>query len=308
MFRKLVILLLAIGMYAAWKFEVPNVSAPTSIQVKSTEVAEEQQERSTDAPRFTSQYAGHDWYLLEKNGDRSLELIDADGSKQGQYQFETGSIFEGLVVGETTRQQVEQIGFDEVKSYNKGLKRYLIPDDPSFNVYAIDDDYVTLFFDQHDDDKLKAVLTVDRDVEESSEGYYGDVSEDNLVANEQLMRMLMNWDRQKFGLSALAEYEPLLPVVRAHSENMARNNFFSHTDPEGRDPFERMNEAGIAYSLAGENLAMGQMSVFHAHWGLMNSLGHRENILKDGFTHVSVGLVYNEESSPFYTINFITPR
>lgn len=305
MFRKLVVLLLAIGMYAAWKYEVPNVSAPTSVQVKSTEVAEDS---ATDAPHFASQYAGHDWYLLEKNGDRSLELIDRDGSKKGHYQFETGSVYKGLVLDETTRQQVDQIGFKKVESYNKGLKRYLIPDDPAFSVYAIDGYYVTMFFDEHDQDKLKAVLTVDRDVEESSDGYYGDVSEANLVANEQLMRMLMNWDRQKFGLSALADYEPLLQVVRAHSENMATNTFFSHTDPEGRDPFERMNEVGIAYSLAGENLAMGQMSVFHAHWGLMNSLGHRENILKPDFTHVSVGLVYSQDGSPFYTINFITPR
>lgn len=306
MFRKLFILLIGIGLYAAWNYEVPNVSAPTSVQVKSTEVAEERV--ATDAPNFASQYADHDWYLIEKNGDRTLELIDSDGAKQGQYQFESGSTFEGLVLDQTTRQQVENIGFDEVKSYDKGLKRYLIPDDPSFSVYAMNGNYVTMFFDQHDEEKLKGVLSVTRDVEESSDGYYGDVSAESIVSNETLMRMLMNWDRQKFGLPALADYEPLLPVVRAHSENMAVNNFFSHTDPEGRDPFERMNEAGLTYSLAGENLAMGQMSVFHAHWGLMNSLGHRENILKPDFTHVSVGLVYNEDDSPFYTINFITPR
>lgn len=306
MFRKLFVLLIGIGLYAAWNYEVPNVSAPTSVQVKSTEVVEER--IATDAPKFASQYAGHDWYLLEKNGDRILELVDEDGTKKGRYQFETGSTFEGLVLDQTTQQQVDNIGFDEVKSYDKGLKRYLIPDDPSFSVYAMNGNYVTLFFDQHDEDKLKAVLSVDRNVEESSAGYYGDVSAEGIVSNETLMRMLMNWDRQKFGLAALADYEPLLTVVRDHSENMATNNFFSHTDPEGRDPFERMNEAGLAYSLAGENLAMGQMSVFHAHWGLMNSLGHRENIMKRDFTHASVGLVYNKDNSPFYTINFITPR
>lgn len=246
--------------------------------------------------------------MLERNGDRALELIDADGAKKGFYQFETGTTYEGLILDETTRQDVERIGFDPVRSYDKGMRRYLIPDDPSFSVYAINGSYVTFFFDEHDGDKLKAVLAVDRRVEESSDGYYGDVSAEGTVANETLMRLLMNWDRQKFGLSALADYEPLLPVVRAHSENMAENNFFSHTDPEGRDPFERMNEYGLTYSVAGENLAMGQMSVFHAHWGLMNSLGHRENILKPDFSHASVGLVYNDDNSPFYTINFITPR
>ena len=46
MFRKLIILLMGIGLYMAWQYEMPNVSAPTSIQVES-EVATE---RATDAP------------------------------------------------------------------------------------------------------------------------------------------------------------------------------------------------------------------------------------------------------------------
>ena len=304
MFRKLIILLVGIGLYMAWQYEMPNVSAPTSIQVES-EVATE---RATDAPKFASQYAGHDWYLVERGGDRGLELIDEDGAKKGFYQFETGSIYRGLVLNETTRGQVEDIGFEAVTSYNKGLNRYLIPDDPSFSVFAIDGQYVTFFFDQHDDDLLKGILSVDRRVEEASDGYYGDLSKEGTVANEQLMRILMNWDREKFELNALADYEPLYPVVRAHSQNMAENDFFSHTNPEGQDPFDRMDEAGLSYSMAGENLAMGQMSVFHAHWGLMNSKGHRENILQPRFTHAAVGLAYNDENSPFYTINFITPQ
>lgn len=305
MFRKLIIILMSIGLYMAWKYEMPNVSAPTSVQVQS-EVADERVMK--DAPQFASQYGGFDWYLVERSGDRGLELIDENAAKKGFYQFETGSTYKGLVLDETTRDQVEQIGFEPVRSYTKGLNRYLVPDDPSFSVFAIDGQYVTFFFDQHDNDRLKGVLSIDRRVEESSDGYYGDVSEEATIANEQLMRILMNWDREKFGLDALADYEPLYPVVRSHSKNMAENDFFSHADLEGRDPFDRMDAAGLSYSIAGENLAMGQMSVFHAHWGLMNSKGHRENILQPKFTHAAVGLVYNEDNSPFYTINFITPR
>lgn len=306
MFRKLMIVLIAIGLYAAWKVEIPNVSAPTSVQVKSSEIEDELV--MTDAPKFASQYDGHDWYLVERGGSRVLELIDQNGAKKGFYQFESESTFEGLILDQTTRDEVEKIGFESVQSYNKGLNRYLIPDDPSFEVFAIDGSYVTFFFDQHDDDRLKGILSVDRRVEEASDGYYGDLSKEGTVANERLMRILMNWDREKFGLDALAYYEPLYPVVRAHSQNMAENDFFSHTDPQGRDPFNRMDEAGLTYTMAGENLAMGQMSVFHAHWGLMNSKGHRENIMQPNFTHAAVGLAYSEDDSPFYTINFITPR
>lgn len=66
-----------------------------------------------------------------------------------------------------------------------------------------------------------------------------------------------------------------------------------------------MADDAISFRGAGENLATGQPSSIFAHEGLMNSLGHRENILKAGFDSLAVGVAFNEENQPFYTENFL---
>ncbi len=68
-------------------------------------------------------------------------------------------------------------------------------------------------------------------------------------------------------------------MARAHADDMFRRGYFSHDTPEGVDPFQRMKQAGIVFGLAGENLALAP-TLDIAHNGLMNSPGHRANILK----------------------------
>ncbi|MEH7309085.1 CAP domain-containing protein [Neobacillus drentensis] len=73
---------------------------------------------------------------------------------------------------------------------------------------------------------------------------------------------------------------------------------------KGQSPFDRMKADDISFHLAGENLAYGQFSSIFAHEGLMNSLGHRENILRAGYEYLGVGVAFNNESQPYYTENF----
>ena len=62
------------------------------------------------------------------------------------------------------------------------------------------------------------------------------------------------------------------------------------TTPEGRDPFERMREANVRFLAAGENLALAP-TLQIAHTGLMNSPGHRANILQRDFGRVGIGIM-----------------
>jgi uncharacterized protein YkwD len=71
---------------------------------------------------------------------------------------------------------------------------------------------------------------------------------------------------------------------------MFERGYFAHLTPEGKDPFDRMREAHIRFYLAGENLALAQ-TLDIAHQGLMNSKGHRENILRTGFGRVGIGVL-----------------
>jgi uncharacterized protein YkwD len=107
---------------------------------------------------------------------------------------------------------------------------------------------------------------------------------------EAQMLHLVNEERQKHGLKPLQADPELLPVARAHSQDMFARGYFAHDNPEGRDPFDRMRAASIHFSSAGENLALAQ-TVEIAHVNLMNSPGHRANILNPSFGRVAIGIL-----------------
>ena len=72
--------------------------------------------------------------------------------------------------------------------------------------------------------------------------------------------------------------------------DMFARGYFAHDTPEGRDPFDRIRAGGVRFLTAGENLALAR-SVQIAHTGLMNSPGHRANILRPEFGRVGIGIM-----------------
>lgn len=107
---------------------------------------------------------------------------------------------------------------------------------------------------------------------------------------ESQMLVLVNAERRKLGLKLLAGDEQLKKVARAHSADMLTRGYFSHQSPEGKDPFDRMKQAGISYRHAGENLAYAP-TLTEAHKGLMKSPGHRAAILNKSFGRIGIGIV-----------------
>lgn len=108
--------------------------------------------------------------------------------------------------------------------------------------------------------------------------------------NETAMLALVNQERTSRGLPPLEMDPELRLVARAHADDMFKRGYFAHDTPEGVDPFDRMRDASIVFGLAGENLALAP-TLDIAHNGLMNSPGHRANILKDGFNKVGIGVL-----------------
>jgi len=107
---------------------------------------------------------------------------------------------------------------------------------------------------------------------------------------EAEMLQMINEERQKHGLKPLQADPEMLQVARAHSQDMFARGYFAHDDREGRDPFDRMKAANINFEAAGENLALAQ-TVEIAHVNLMNSPGHRANILNPSFGRVGIGIL-----------------
>jgi uncharacterized protein YkwD len=107
---------------------------------------------------------------------------------------------------------------------------------------------------------------------------------------ESQMLQMVNEERKKAGLSVLKPDPELTIVARQHSQDMFARGYFSHYTPEKKDPFDRMKEAHVKFLAAGENLALGQ-SLDICHKGLMNSPGHRANILHPSFGRVGIGIL-----------------
>ena len=107
---------------------------------------------------------------------------------------------------------------------------------------------------------------------------------------EETMLQLVNKERVAAGLKPLAPDPELAELARKHSADMFARGYFAHVTPEGRDPFTRMYAAGVHFLTAGENLALAP-TVQIAHTGLMNSPGHRANILNKKFGRVGIGIM-----------------
>jgi uncharacterized protein YkwD len=107
---------------------------------------------------------------------------------------------------------------------------------------------------------------------------------------EARMLELVNQERVAAGLKPLAPDPELTEVARRHSADMFARGYFAHDTPEGRDPFDRMRAANVRFVTAGENLALAP-TVQVAHRGLMNSPGHRANILYPQFGRVGIGIL-----------------
>lgn len=107
---------------------------------------------------------------------------------------------------------------------------------------------------------------------------------------EMKMLEMVNKERMKNGLKPLRFDPEMTNVARAHSRDMFARGYFAHENPEGKNPFDRMKAAHVRFITAGENLALAQ-TLEIAHTNLMNSPGHRANILNPDYGRLGIGIL-----------------
>lgn len=107
---------------------------------------------------------------------------------------------------------------------------------------------------------------------------------------EAEMLVLVNQERAAAGLRPVEADPEMKEVARLHSIDMFTRGYFSHYTPEGLSPFDRMRTGGVSFRTAGENLALAPTLTL-AHTGLMNSPGHRANILRPEFGRLGIGIM-----------------
>lgn len=127
-----------------------------------------------------------------------------------------------------------------------------------------------------------------------------------VTALENQVVELVNAERIQRGLRPLTLNWQLARVARYKSEDMDKNNYFSHQSPTYGSPFDMLRSFGIKFSTAAENIAYGQTTAQSVMNTWMNSTGHRNNILNNNFTEIGVGYS-NSRGTPYWTQMFIRP-
>jgi uncharacterized YkwD family protein/spore coat assembly protein SafA len=128
---------------------------------------------------------------------------------------------------------------------------------------------------------------------------------DDVKSLEDQVLKLVNAERSRRGLQLLKGHWELSRVARYKSQDMINKGYFSHTSPTYGSPFTMMQNFGIRFTAAGENIAYGARTPKEVMTMWMNSTGHRNNILSPIYTHLGVGVARNSRGVYYWTQMFI---
>ncbi|BDP41273.1 hypothetical protein DAETH_12420 [Deinococcus aetherius] len=111
---------------------------------------------------------------------------------------------------------------------------------------------------------------------------------------------------QPFPAAAPLTYNAALRTAASnHSKDMALRNFFSHTNPDGLNPFDRMRAAGYTgFTAAAENIAAGQSTPEAVVAGWLQSPSHCANIMNAAYRDLGVGYYAGGSYGHYWTQNF----
>lgn len=147
-------------------------------------------------------------------------------------------------------------------------------------------------YDENDKDIFHCVQLTDKSYSSSRT-----FTDETLYADARVDFHLVNAFRKYHGLKTLIWSDKAHESGRLHSQDMADNNYFSHTALDGSTPGARMRAQGISWRSCAENIAAGYYGGIEAHNGWVNSEGHRNNILTGSCTYLGVGFAYNSQST-----------
>lgn len=257
------------------------------------------------AKRSSSNEYGTDWNAYHENYQEFFMVMYDENNKAAGLFTNQDLIAStnGIKLG-TPKETVRAKLGEPITQIQKGLMVYQFEENKDYDVFLLDDVYITIFYDKHEGDTVTAMQLISKDLEQKKTGFYTKASADLKEGFEYQLFDLTNAARVKHQLPVLTWDQHVRETARKHSSDMAVNDYFNHNNLDGETPFDRMKEDNIRFQLAGENLAYGQFSSIFAHEGLMNSLGHRKNILKEDYEFLGVGVAFNDESHPYYTQNF----
>ncbi len=111
----------------------------------------------------------------------------------------------------------------------------------------------------------------------------------------------LDFDRALSDLNAYRISQNLKPLIyneklnlasEVHARDLATAGIISHTGTDGSGHGDRVQRQGYYFTIAGENVATGQMSWDDVFDAWKKSPGHNENLLRDDVSEFGLALVY----------------
>ncbi|MGM0854124.1 MAG: CAP domain-containing protein [Bacillota bacterium] len=286
---------------------VPSDQTFSIYNIETGDSKESVEQELGEAKRQSINEYGVSWYAYHENY-RNFLMVSYDKNEKVNGLYTNQALLSsssGIEMGVSKEVVQRELG-EPLTNIRKGLTLYQLQNNGEQEVYQVDGSYVTVFYDKHENDTVTAIQIIDESLEANKKNFYSEASSELKEGFEFQLFDLTNATRVEKGLHALSWDDQVRDTARKHSLDMAEQNYFSHTNLEGESPFDRMEEDQVAFRTAGENLAYGQLSSIFAHEGLMNSKGHRENILQPHYEHLGVGVAFNGKAQPYFTENFFS--
>lgn len=293
--------------------EKPTLATPTDglFSVHNIQIGDQMEKVNTElgkAKRITKNEYGTEWHTYHTDYQNFM-MVSFDGKQQVNGLFTNNDLIAssyGINLN-SPKSVVQKALGKSLKHIQKGNIRYMLNNEGEMDTYLIENVYVTVFYDVHENSTVTAIQIISENMENKKDALYGETSDELQEGFEFQLFDLTNAARVHHKIKPVKWESKIRDTAYKHSLDMAKKNYFSHTNLSGQSPFDRMTMDNINYSVAGENLAYGQSSSIFAHEGLMNSMGHRKNLLKSDFELLGVGVAFNDENQPYYTENFYKP-
>ena len=129
---------------------------------------------------------------------------------------------------------------------------------------------------------------------------------------EQIAFKLINEQRAAQNLPPVMWDNDVAKIARMHSENMAKNNFFSHKGLDGFMVNNRADLLGVSkWRAIGENIAYNRGYDQPAEFTVecwMKSQSHRDNLLDSRWKESAIGVAVSADGSYYFTQVFLLKR
>lgn len=242
------------------------------------------------------------WKIYHHQFQSLLFIMYEQGKVVGIYSNQPNFSIHHTTVG-SSRKTVQKYLSKPLQSLN-GTTYQLKLNDKFSTIHKENDAYITLYYDQFKEYEVAGIKIIANHIESYKPMLYQPPNENLENGFRKMNYYLINGTRTRFQLQPLKYDKEMEPVAQLHAHDMVDKQYFSHMNTKHQSPFDRMAAKKIDYQFAGENLAMGQVSAIEAHHGLMNSKGHRKNIINQHFNQVGIGVDFGTENQPYFVENY----